>query len=291
MNTSHGATHIEFSRVPYLRHIIAFGALFITSIAFCSCTKKPSIILATTTSVQDSGILDELIPPFEQEHGIRVKVIAVGSGKAMALGKRGEADILLAHSPAEEERFMNEGYGIRRRGLMKNSFIIVGPPNDPAQIHRAITPTDAFRAIIQKEAIFISRGDNSGTHYAEREIWKKAAIMPDGRTWYQETGLGMGETLSIASEKNGYTLTDSATWAVLKRNLSLTIVWENEEMLFNEYSVIEINPTRFPRIRSKEAQLFADYLFSPGAQNIIAQFGKKTFGESLFIPIYKNDRK
>ncbi len=258
---------------------------------FSSCAKKPFVILATTTSVQDSGILDELIPPFEQEHGIRIKVIAVGSGKAMALGKRGEADLLLAHSPADEERFMKEGYGIRRRGLMKNRFLIVGPPNDPAQIQRATTPTDAFRALMQKKAIFISRGDNSGTHYVEREIWKKAGIMPDGHTWYQETGLGMGETLSIASEKRAYTITDRATWIALKRNLSLTIVWENEEMLSNEYSVIEIDATRFPRVKSKEARLFADYLFSAKLQNIIAQFGKKSFGESLFIPIYSNNRK
>lgn len=266
-------------------------ALMLILVVFPSCTKQPSLIFATTTSVQDSGLLDELIPLFEKESGIKVKVIAVGSGKAMALGKRGEADIILAHAPADEEAFMNEGYGTRRRALMKNDFLIVGPADDPANITNVKTPEEAFRAIAQHGARFVSRADNSGTHFVERALWKKAGVVPDGQKWYQESGLGMGETLSIASEKRAYTIADRATWIALKRNLSLTVLWEGKDTLSNVYSLIEVNPALFPRVKSKEAAHFAEFLFSQNAQDAIASFGKKSFGEALFVPMGKNEQK
>ncbi|MCX7679400.1 MAG: substrate-binding domain-containing protein [Spirochaetes bacterium] len=253
-------------------------------IAFIFCSHKPFVILATTTSVYDSGLLDELIPIFEKEYGITVKTLAVGSGKALALGRHGEVDIILSHAPDEEEVFMKKGYGSRRFFLMKNQYYIVGPACDPAQIQHLVSILDAFRAIAQRRAVFISRGDNSGTHIQERRIWKTIGIVPDGESWYHETGLGMGETLSIASEKDAYTLTDRATWLVLKKRLSLEVLWKHSEFAI-VYSLIEVNSNRFSQINAKGAALFTEFLLSQRAQCIIATYGKDTFGEALFAPV------
>ena len=177
-----------------------------------------NIILATTTSTQDSGLLDVLIPLFEKETGYFVKTIAVGSGQAMAMGKKGEADVLLVHSPDDEKKFMAEGFGVNRRLVMHNDFIIVGPASDPAGVRGAKTSADAFRKIASTGALFLSRGDNSGTHAKEKKLWKAAGISPDGQKWYQQTGLGMGETLNVAAEKKGYTLADRGTYLALTEN-------------------------------------------------------------------------
>ena len=179
-------------------------------------TAQKSLILATTTSTQDSGLLDVLIPVFEKDSGYFVKTIAVGSGQAMAMGKKGEADVLLVHSPEAEKKFMEEGSGINRRLVMHNDFVIVGPASDPARIRGAKTSGDAFKRISQAGALFLSRGDNSGTHAKEKGLWKAAGIKPDGTKGYQQTGLGMGQTLNVAAEKRGYTLTDRATYLALK---------------------------------------------------------------------------
>lgn len=260
------------------------NAIFFIFIVTLYCTSQQTIILATTTSVYDSGILEQIIPLFEKEKDIKIKVIAVGSGKALELGRRGEVDIILSHAPQEEEVFLKEGYGTRRLFLMKNNYVVLGPKNDPACIRNANTVLDAFRSIAKNKALFISRGDGSGTHQMERKLWEQAGILPDGEKWYQETGLGMGETISIASEKGAYTLCDRATWIVMKKNCSLTALWERAT-LTNIYSLIEVSGIRFPHVRAKSASLFFEYMRSSKAQRIIASFGKNSFGEPLFEPI------
>ena len=186
---------------------------------FAAAAKQKNIILATTTSTQDTGLLDVLIPIFEKETGYFVKTIAVGSGQAMAMGQKGEADVMLVHSPDAEKKFIAEGYGINRRLVMHNDFIIVGPGADPAKIKGVKSSAEAMKLIAKANALFVSRGDNSGTHAKEKTLWKKAEINPVGQKWYQETGLGMGQTLNVAAEKKGYTLADRGTYLAMKKNL------------------------------------------------------------------------
>jgi tungstate transport system substrate-binding protein len=186
---------------------------------------NPNIVLATTTSTQDSGLLDVLIPMFEQQSGYKVKTVAVGTGAALEMGKKGEADVLLVHAPSSEKPLVDEGIGVNYQLIMHNDFVIVGPASDPAKLKGIKSLKDAFQAIAETKAIFISRGDDSGTHKKELDLWKKAGIAPEG-AWYQESGAGMGQTLSIASEKEGYTLTDRATYLAGKANLKLDIVLE-----------------------------------------------------------------
>ena len=200
--------------------LVAFAFALLATFAPSTSQAAPAvktIILATTTSTQDSGLLDVLIPMFEKQTGYMVKTIAVGSGQAMKMGERGEADVLLVHSPAAEKTFMEEGYGINRRLVMHNDFIIVGPPSDPAKIKEAKTTQDAYKKIAETGALFVSRGDNSGTNAKELAIWKAVGVNPAGQKWYQPTGLGMGQTLNVAAEKNGYTLTDRATTSLSKK--------------------------------------------------------------------------
>jgi tungstate transport system substrate-binding protein len=181
--------------------------------------QQKAVILATTTSTQDSGLLDVLIPIFEKQTGYFVKTIAVGSGQAMAMGQKGEADVMLVHSPAAEKKFVEEGYGINRRIIMHNDFVIVGPPEDPAKIKGMKSASESFKKIASTDSLFLSRGDNSGTHAKEKSIWKATGVNPEGEKWYQQTGLGMGQTLNVASEKKAYTLTDRGTYLALKKNL------------------------------------------------------------------------
>jgi len=262
--------------------------LFIGSIWFLffphySQADKKTIILATTTSTQDSGLLDILIPIFEKNKGYFVKTIAVGSGQAMAMGQKGEADVLLVHSPATEKKFVTEGYGINRRFIMHNHFIIVGPPEDPAKIKGIKLASDAFKKIALHKTLFISRGDNSGTHIKERDIWKAAGINPEKERWYQQTGLGMGQTLSVTAEKRGYSLTDRGTHLALRKNLGLDILVEGDAILINPYHVIEINSARWPKVNEAGAKAFADFLVSKETQGIIKTFGVKKFGSPLFF--------
>lgn len=243
-----------------------------------------NIILATTTSTQDSGLLDYLIPVFEKESGYMVKTIAVGSGQAMAMGAKGEADVLLVHSPDAEKKFMSDGNGSSRRLVMHNDFIVVGPPADPDGIRKSGSVAEAFRKISQSNALFLSRGDNSGTHAKEKLLWKAAKTTPEGTKWYQQTGLGMGQTLNVAAEKKGHTLTDRATYLALKKGLGLEILVEGDTHLLNIYHVIEVNPAKWPKVNKAGAKAFADFMVSKKTQESIGGFGVPKFGAPLFFP-------
>ncbi|TAL39965.1 MAG: tungsten ABC transporter substrate-binding protein [Spirochaetes bacterium] len=258
--------------------------LMVASLGIVGCGKKGELILATTTSTQDSGLLDVLIPDFEKKAGLKVKTIAVGSGQAMAMGERGEADVLLVHSPDAEKKFMDAGFGSARRKVMYNDFIIVGPADDPAKIKGEKTSVDALKKLAAAGAIFMSRGDKSGTHAKELKLWKDGKIDPEKQKWYQSTGLGMGETLKVASEKKGYTLADRGTYLALKKNLGLDILVEGDEALKNVYHVVEVNAQKFPKVNKDGAKAFADFILSKEVQAVIGKFGVEKFGSPLFFP-------
>ncbi|MCX5899249.1 MAG: substrate-binding domain-containing protein [Proteobacteria bacterium] len=243
-----------------------------------------NIILATTTSTQDSGLLDALLPVFEKQTGYFVKTIAVGSGQAIAMGAKGEADVLLVHSPADEKKFMDEGNGSRRQLIMHNDFIIVGPAADPAGIKAAKTAPEAFKKIADKKSLFMSRGDKSGTHSKEKKIWEAATIDPESQSWYQQTGLGMGQTLSVAAEKKGYTLADRGTYLSLKKNLGLEVLCQGDKSLLNIYHVIEVSQQKWPKVNAAGAKAFADFMVAPDTQKLISSFGVEKFGAPLFTP-------
>ncbi|MCG2741935.1 MAG: substrate-binding domain-containing protein, partial [Syntrophaceae bacterium] len=227
--------------------ITVFFLLGMASYAPAARQAQKNLILATTTSTQDSGLLDVLIPVFEKKTGYFVKTIAVGSGQAMAMGRKGEADAMLVHSPAAEKKFMAEGYGVNRLIVMHNDFVVVGAPADPAAIKSAASAADAFKKIAAAGSLFLSRGDNSGTHAKEKGIWKAAGINPERQKWRQETGLGMGQTLNVAAEKKAYTLADRGTYLALKKNLGLEILKEGDPILLNVYHVIRVNPAKWPK--------------------------------------------
>lgn len=239
------------------------------------------VILATTTSTQDSGLLDVLIPAFEKKTGYRVKTVAVGSGQALAMGERGEADVLLAHAPEAEKKVVASGAAINRRLVMHNDFVIAGPPDDPAHI-RGLPVLQALAAIAKSGTPFISRGDNSGTDQMEKKLWRQAGLQPQG-PWYQESGAGMGQTLQIASEKKGYLLTDRATFLAQRKNVALDILVQGDTQLLNVYHVLLVNPAKFSKVNQAGAQAFSDFLLSPEGQNLIANFGKDKFGQPLFF--------
>lgn len=262
----------------------AYSALTSVSPSASSRPSNPELILATTTSTQDSGLLDVLLPLFEKRTGYIVKPIAVGSGQAMALGERGEADVLLVHSPDAEIKFMAAGQGVDRRLVMHNDFVLVGPPDDPAKVKGAPFAVEALRRIAATNALFISRGDGSGTDALEKKLWARLGRVPLGLSWYQETGQGMGATLNVADEKRGYTLTDRGTYLARKRGLNLEIMVEGDQTLLNVYHVIRVNPSKSPRINTAGAQALADFIVSPETQRIIGEFGVSQFGEPLFFP-------
>jgi tungstate transport system substrate-binding protein len=266
-----------------LLSVIVVSLFSITGIPSAQAQSK-TIILATTTSTQDSGLLDILLPIFEKKTGYFVKTIAVGSGQAMAMGQKGEADVLLVHSPDAEKKFIAEGYGVNRRLVMHNDFIIVGASEDPAKIKGIKSSSEAFKRIASAKALFLSRGDNSGTHAKEKTIWKAAGINPEVEKWYQQTGLGMGQTLSVAAEKKGYTLADRGTYLALKKNLGLDILVEGDAILLNIYHVIEVNPAKWSKVNSAGAKAFADSMVSKETQDIIKTFGVDKFGSPLFFP-------
>jgi tungstate transport system substrate-binding protein len=275
----------QFKKIGIIVCLMA-GLALVFSITPASAAShiQKNIILSTTTSTQDSGLLDVLIPIFEKKTGYFVKTIAVGSGQAMAMGQKGEADVLLVHSPAAEKKFIAEGYGINRRLVMHNDYIIVGPKSDPANIKGTKSAVDTFKKIAAANAIFMSRGDNSGTHSKERDIWKTAEIKAEGQKWYQQTGLGMGQTLSVAAEKKAYTLADRGTYLALRKNLGLDILAEGDGILLNIYHVIEVNPAKWPKVNTAGAKAFADFMVSKQTQEIIKTFGVDKFGSPLFFP-------
>jgi tungstate transport system substrate-binding protein len=241
---------------------------------------QSELILASTTSTQDSGLFDELIPAFNEAYPqYTVKVVAVGSGEALKLGETGDADVLLVHSPAAEKEFMANGYGVDRKAVMYNDFIIVGPAADPAEIKGMTDASDAFAAIAGAQALFFSRGDDSGTHNKEKAIWKEAGITPAG-DWYQITGQGMGETLTITDQKSGHTLSDRATYLAKKDSLALEILVEGDKALFNQYHVITVTDAK----NVQGANDFMNWIVSPPAQELIGAFGVEDYGQALFVP-------
>ncbi|MFZ3062204.1 MAG: substrate-binding domain-containing protein [Actinomycetota bacterium] len=246
--------------------------------------KPTTLILATTTSTQDTGLLDFLIPKFEKRYNIKVKTIAVGTGEALAMGQRGDADVLMVHSRKAEDQFVADGFGANRRDLMYNDFVIIGPESDPAGIKGSTDPSAAFKKITQSQATFVSRGDNSGTHKKEQSIWDKAGIKPSG-SWYVSAGQGMGETARITNEKQGYTLIDRGTYLALKKSLKLVILVENAKDLLNPYGVIAVNPAKFPKVHYVEAMLFIGWITSPDVQKMIGEFGKDRYGQAMFVPL------
>lgn len=241
------------------------------------------IILATTTSTVDTGLLDELIPIFEKKTGYRVKPIDRGTGEALEMGKKGEADVLLTHAPASEQPLVENGDVINYQLVMHNDFIIVGPPDDPAQIKGEKNVTEAFKKIMNGKFTFVSRGDDSGTHKKEKAIWDKLGVTPSG-DWYLEAGSGMADTLRLASERNAYTLTDRGTYLAQKDKLKLENLMEGDPMLLNIYHVMQVNPKKFPKVNAAGAKAFVEFMISPDTQKIIGEFGVDQYGQPLFIP-------
>ena len=281
----------------YITGLLVLATLLISACSGPAATSQPAattqapaaggekkLILATTTSTEDSGLLDYLLPDFEKEAGVKVDVIAVGTGQALTLGEDGNADVLLVHARAKEDEFMAAGHGVRREEVMYNDFVIVCPESDPAGIKAMPSASVAFTKIADGNVTFISRGDDSGTHTKEMSIWKVAGIEPQG-DWYVSAGQGMGEVLTMADEQQACTLSDRATYlARSKEGLKLVIMVEGDMALFNPYGVIAVNPAKNPNIQADLANQFIDWLISLLVQEKIAQFGKENFGQSLFIP-------
>jgi tungstate transport system substrate-binding protein len=274
----------RFGKIGVVAAVLLFIVCVFYVVPETVMAKQKNVILATTTSTQDTGLLDVLIPIFEKKTGYFVKTIAVGSGQAMAMGKKGEADVMLVHSQDAEKKLVAEGYGINRRLVMHNDYIIVGPPGDPAGIKGIKSASEAFKKIAEAQSIFMSRGDNSGTHAKEKAIWKAAGIEQEGQKWYQQTGLGMGQTLSVAAEKKAYTLADRGTYLALKKNLGMDILVEGDAILLNIYHVMEVNPAKWPKVNAAGAKAFADFMVSRQVQRIIKTFGVDKYGSPLFFP-------
>jgi len=241
------------------------------------------IILATTTSVENSGLLSHILPLFEKKTGIKVKVIARGTGAAIEMGKRGDADVVFVHAKELELEAVKQGYFVNRHDVCYNDFIIVGPKNDPAKIKEVKKAVDAFKRIALSQSFFISRGDKSGTHMKELSLWQRAKIEPKGQKWYLEAGQGMEKTLRIANEKQAYAITDRGTWLAIKDRLDLTILFQGDPVLFNQYGVMAVNPQKHKHVKYKEAMEFVNWIISKEGQNAIASF-KDKLGNQLFIP-------
>jgi tungstate transport system substrate-binding protein len=248
-----------------------------------SAAAPSSVILATTTSTQDSGLLDVLIPLFEQKTGYTVKPIAVGTGQSLAMGDRGEADVVLVHAPKLELVYLAKGTLTNRRLVMHNDFVLIGPSSDPAKIRGLTAAAEALKQIAVRGWPFVSRGDNSGTHILERELWRLGGIVPSA-PWYLEAGQGMGPTLTIASEKDAYTLTDRATYLAFRNRIRLPILLEGDAPLLNTYHVMEVNSATHPKVNARGGKAFADFIVSPEAQAVIKTYGVEKYGQPLFFP-------
>jgi tungstate transport system substrate-binding protein len=259
--------------------------LFILSLSLCSASfAEERLKMSTTTSTENSGLLKVLLPPFEKQCDCRVEVIAVGTGKAVKIGEAGDVDVVFVHARKLEDKFVADGFGVNRRDVMYNDFVILGPANDPAGVKAAKTSAEAFQKIAARQATFISRGDESGTHQKEKEIWAAASVQPAG-TWYRSAGQGMGEVIMMATELRGYTLADRGTYNAFRHGKSdLAIVFEKEKGLFNPYGVIAVNPKKFPTVKYDLAMKFIDFVTGPQGQKIIADY--KVEGDPIFF-IYK----
>jgi tungstate transport system substrate-binding protein len=268
------------------RRRLALAALVLLVAAGPLAAQPPAsrtLILSTTTSTQDSGLLDVLVPMFEKATGYSVKTISVGTGQALALAARGEADVTLAHAPALEKKYVEEGKMSNRRLVMYNDFVVIGPADDPARV-KGLPAAEALKKIAAAEARFVSRGDKSGTHALELALWKQAGIEPKG-SWYVESGQGMGQTLLVANERKAYTLTDRGTYLAFQKRVDLPILVEKDRALLNIYSVMEVNPANGPRVNAAAGKAFADFMLTPEIQAVIKTFGVDKYGQPLFVPI------
>jgi len=272
------------TRSMFLALFILTGGLLLGVPSRGAETQSRNVILSTTTSTQDSGLLDLLVPLFEKQSGYSVKTISVGTGQALALAAKGDADVALVHAPSLEKKYVAGGQLQNRRLVMYNDFVIIGPKDDPAKIRTVKSTLAALKAIEQARAAFVSRGDNSGTHTLEKSLWKEAGIQPNG-AWYIESGQGMGATLNIANERNAYAITDRGTYLALGKRVTLPILVEGDRALLNIYSVMEVNPANGPRVNTAGGKAFADFMVSPQAQNLIKNFGVEKFGQPLFVPV------
>ncbi len=277
MNNSVGARRII--------QVVLIGAAAATPVWAQAAPPNRDMVLATTTSVYDTGLLDSIVPMFERQAGYRVKVVAVGSGQALAMGRRGDADVVFVHSPDAERAFMAAGYGLTRRVVASNYFTIAGPAGDPAHVREAADAADAFRRIAVARQAFVSRGDSSGTNARELALWRRADVRP-GRPWYAETGQGMAATLLVANERRAYTLTDRATLGYLRSRLDIVSLRPIEADLASVYHVIELNPAGKPRLNAAGGHAFAEFVLSPEVQTLLEHFGESRLGEPMFVPAW-----
>jgi tungstate transport system substrate-binding protein len=271
-------------RTAKLLFLLPALALTFFSITYSADVGKRNVILSTTTSTQDSGLLDVLVPLFEKQSDYAVKTISVGTGQALALGAKGDADVVLVHAPSLEKKYVADDKLRNRRVVMYNDFVIIGPKDDPAKIRSMKSATAALKAIAGAKGNFVSRGDKSGTHTLERALWKSAGIEPKG-SWYIEAGQGMGATLGIANERQAYTISDRGTYLAFKKRVSLPILLEGDRALLNIYSVLEVNSANGPRVNSAGGKAFADFMVAPQTQEVIRKFGVEKFGQPLFVPV------
>jgi len=277
-----GATLIARRMRPQMKRLVAMAALM--AYPAVALAQERMITVASTTSTEQSGLFGYLLPQFSKAQGITVKVVAVGTGQALDIGRRGDADVVFVHDRTAEEKFMSEGQGVKRFDVMYNDFVIVGPKNDPARIAGGRDAVDALRRIAAAQAPFISRGDHSGTHEAEMRLWKEAGIdvaTAEGR-WYREIGQGMGSALNMAAASNAYLLSDRGTWLSFENRGDLAILTEGDQRLANQYGVMLVNPAKHPNVRTHDGQAFIDWLISPKGQAAIAAY--KIRGEQLFFP-------
>ena len=270
-------------RVAVLAALVA-AALLLGMACFQDTSR--SLVLTTTTSTYDSGLLDYIIPAFEEEYNANVRVISVGTGQALAIGARGDADVVLVHAPSLEEKFVADGNGVNRTFVMYNDFVILGPKEDPAGISGLDDGPEAFRKIAATESAFASRGDESGTHVKEKELWVESGVgVPESEDWYLSLGQGMGGTLTTANELGAYTLTDRGTF-LSRKNLNLEILAEGDEMLFNPYHIIIVNPEKYIQVQNELAEAFVEFLISRETQEWIKEFRREEYGISLFSPVH-----
>jgi tungstate transport system substrate-binding protein len=270
------------------RRVIIRG-LLATALAASSLVSPVSgqsrtVILSTTTSTQDSGLLDVLVPMFERQTGYTVKAVSVGTGQALALAARGEADVALVHAPELEKKYVTEGKMSNRRLVMYNDFVVIGPEADPAKVRGEKNAAAALKRIAESASRFVSRGDKSGTHLLELALWKRAGVTP-AAPWYIESGQGMGATLGVADDRKAYTITDRATLLAFSKRVALKVMVEGDRPLLNIYSVMEINPANGPKVNAAGGKAFADFMLAPETQQVIVKFGVDKYGQALFVPI------
>lgn len=272
-----------------MRRIHAAVLVLLFAVTFCSFSSaQQRLKMSTTTSTENSGLLKVLLPPFEKQCNCRVEVIAVGTGKAIKVAESGDVDVVFVHARKLEDKFVADGFGVNRRDVMYNDFVVLGPAKDPAGVKSAKTSAEAFKKIADHKAVFVSRGDESGTHQKEKEIWAAAGVQPSG-SWYRSAGQGMGEVIMMATEMRGYTLADRGTYNAFRHGKTdLQIVFQNEKGLFNPYGVIAVNPQKFPNVKYDLAMKFVNFVTSPQGQKIIANY--KVEGDPVFF-IYKQDKK